>query len=179
MFCEAAYEAGRIECRKLLLTAAVRLLTMELLTLDAESTFDMPSPRYIPVLMALLVLICPFQCAEGCWLHACAGADAAACGSDADCDCACDREQQLPCNDGGDNSQDADCFCNGAVVSDGTKCPELDVDRGFNALAVMNGAITRQFAGTSRGDSDPLRGCHFPPLASGRDICALVGSYLL
>lgn len=139
----------------------------------------MLSLRFIPVLMAVLVLICPFQCAEGCWMHACAGAAAGACGSDADCDCTCDRERPLPCNHGGDDSQEADCFCNGAVMSHGAKCPEFDVDRGFIAVVVLDSSITRQFAANSRSDSTILRGSHFPPLASGRDICALVGSYLL
>ncbi|MDA1049348.1 MAG: hypothetical protein O3C40_02570 [Planctomycetota bacterium] len=164
---------------RLSLTAVPRRLTMELLKVAWEFMFEMITRRCISFVMTALVLGCPLQCAECCgmcWNQAYADSDSPACGNDADCDCKPDG--QLPCDHDGGSSKEADCFCNGAVLSDGAKCPDLDVNRGFFAV-VMNGTVARQLAGTSSGNPALRGGSHFPPLVSGRDICTLVNSYLL
>ena len=78
-----------------------------------------------------------------------------------------------------DDPKTVDCFCNGAVLSDGTPSPDHDVDRGFLVVVVINSSTKSQFAGTNTDDPSLAHRSHFPPLVSGRDICTLVGSHLL
>ena len=95
------------------------------------------------------------------------------------CGCGCGQEAQLPCDhDRSDDSKHFDCFCNGAVLSDGTDCPDHDLDRGLIAI-VVDSSDTSQLVGTQTSDPSLLHSSHFPPLLSGRDICTLLGSHLL
>lgn len=168
---------------RFLLTALLPRPTMELLKVVLEFVFKMVAHRYISVAMTALVLACPFQCGECsgmCPTHACVDSDGCNPCDHACCGCNCERDgQPLRDHDYPDGSNKVDCFCNGAVLSDSTKCPDLDVDRGFFGVVAMNGSSIRQFAGTHSGDPALLHGSHFPPLVSGRDIRALVSSYLL
>lgn len=155
-----------------------------MLEIVSEFTVKMIAQRCISLIMTALVLACPYcDCGECCGMFlpdACVDSDGCDEGVEAVCGCDCDGDAQFPCDhDRSDRSQNVDCFCNGAVLSDGTHCPDHDTDGGLFAMAVMDTSITRQFAGTQTTDPSLLRGVHFPPLLSGRDICTLIGSYLL
>ncbi|MEO8494256.1 MAG: hypothetical protein ABI614_04245 [Planctomycetota bacterium] len=156
---------------------------MELLKVVLEFMFKMVAHPLISVAMTALVLVCPYQCGDCCGMSrtdACVDSDSCDAGDKAGCDCGGDREEQPARDDdrpGG--SKEADCFCNGAVLSVGTRCPDHDVDRGLFGAVVINTSLTRQFAGTGSRDPALRCGSHFPPLLSGRDICTLVSSYLL
>lgn len=138
--------------------------------------------RFISLVMTALVLACPFcDCGECCGMCSPAecvlpdGCDEAV---EKVCGCGCGEEAQLPCDhDDSDNSKHFDCFCNGAVLSDATDCPDHDSHDGLVAVVVMDGL--RQFTGTQNFHPSFTHRSHFPPLLSGRDICTLLGSHLL
>ncbi|MEZ6049624.1 MAG: hypothetical protein R3C11_29395 [Planctomycetaceae bacterium] len=72
------------------------------------------------------------------------------------------------------------CFCGGAVVVATVGCPDPTMF-GFSELFLPVTSFATS-AGTfrwfrSHGDYDS--GGHFPPTASGRDICTLANCYLL
>lgn len=140
----------------------------------------------IVVCMAALVLLCPYlPCRERC--DACGlgvaeayvdeSPEAHSCCSH----CELDRPRPAPvgeeCPLGG---KLLNCFCGGAVVARSVECPDVDhavfdlIPHGLApALATHPMGLHLQ---TARA---PDSGCHFPPLASGRDIRDLAVSYLL
>jgi hypothetical protein len=129
----------------------------------------------VTYLLAGTMLICPYMCFEQM-----AGKSAAPCATGS---CCC--HDQCPSPDGQgpeeedrDNTQ-PDCLCHGAIVA-GTKiehqAPPADFYVGrATDQACKVGAIGPFF----EPSLDGTHPCHFPPLASGREICALRGSLLL
>lgn len=113
-----------------------------------------------------------------CPSAACVDSDSCDEAVEADCGCGCGREAELPCDhDDSDDSKHFDCFCNGAVLSDATDCPDHDSPGGLVDVVVTDSL--RQFTGTQDSDLSFIHRSHFPPLLSGRDICTLLGSLLL
>lgn len=148
-----------------------------------ESVVEMILQRCISLLMAALVLACPFcdcgECCGMCLPSACVEPDGCDEAGETVCACGCEHEAQLPCDHNvPEDSKHFDCFCDGAVLSDSTNNPGYDLDRGLVAVLGDDSEVCES-TGTRASDPSLLHGSHFPPLLSGRDICTLLGSHLL
>lgn len=141
--------------------------------------------RILAVCMTALVLLCPFfPCGECCGL--CSATDVSKTvqnesdGFEPCCSrCKTHSERQVPGeHECPNDTKTLDCFCGGAILPVGTDCPELNKADNIDGLVIIDSAnAMTQLALLSR--TLPPNRCHFPPFASGRDVCALSGSYLL
>jgi hypothetical protein len=124
-------------------------------------------------LLAATMFLCPYGC-----LGRLVGQASAACGDE----CCCCGECPTPV--GGDKpdqreDQRSDCLCHGAIT-DGAKVDgHLDAESGLLAVTID---VTHQ-AGAISPSEELSVSCeharHFPPLVSGRQICALCGFWRL
>jgi hypothetical protein len=75
-------------------------------------------------------------------------------------------------------SEIVDCFCGGAILSADVDFP---VDMMCEDFLSPTCDVTTllQLSVLTQSELLPPSRCHFPPFSSGRDLCALTGSYLL
>lgn len=121
-------------------------------------------------LLILLVGICPYFCMG----EASKGADSEASRSH----CCCkgrpadgDNESpHAPCRD------EPDCLCKGAIV-DGVNAEVTEYDTDLLITDLLD--FSADFVRTQPSADLFLGVCHFPPLSTGRDVCALTCALLL
>ncbi len=139
---------------------------------------------FVTIIMTAQVLLCPFlPCGECCGM--CPAAESAPVNYDSALPACCDQcriheEHQTPddqpCPAG---NRLLNCFCGGAILAAGTECSESEeplTDMWF--LTVDSDTLTR-LAMLSRSGTQSANTSHIPPGAFGRDLCALIGAYLL
>ncbi len=137
--------------------------------------------RITAVFMTALVLLCPFlPCGECCGV--CLATETVQSESDGleRCGhCKAHGEREVPNEHECPNeTKTLNCFCGGAILPAGTDCPGLNQTVSFDGLVIIDAVTVKtQLALLSR--TLPPNRCHFPPFASGRDLCVLAGSYLL
>lgn len=124
------------------------------------------------VLMAVM-LSCPYLCLGQ------RAQDAPASG-DATCAC-CDRSRLPSEREAPEHRDDKqpDCLCHGAIVEGARLAPETALSDAFMTQTMDLARDTGAIALSSEASIDRAHPCHFPPVASGREICALCGSLLL
>ncbi len=127
----------------------------------------------IVTLLSAVLLGCPFICLGE--------AVGTSCGEFACCDCQ-DQEPApgaCPMPDG-PVEDEPDCLCRGAIA--GADGPSIVSDlenevrfiEDIDVLLAGAHSVVNRFV-----ESLPFRASHFPPLSSGRDICALISARLL
>ncbi len=148
----------------------------------------MHTPHIINVLMTILALVCPYiPCGDIC-TGACAAAFNASetveisesptcCCHDRHCEDQDQKPVQQKCPQ---DSQLPNCLCGGAVIATMVDCPSLE-DAGFHPDFLIVDLNDVDYLSTSlvRLTHTSHRGCHFPPLSSGREICHFSATYLL
>ena len=127
----------------------------------------------IVMLLSAVLLGCPFIClGEG------AGTS---CADVACCDCQ-DQEparNESPTPDG-PVEDESDCLCHGAIA--GADGPSIvsDLENEVRFVEDVDDLLAGAHSVVNRAvESLPFRASHFPPLSSGRDICALINARLL
>lgn len=140
----------------------------------------------IAVCMTAMVLLCPYlPCRERCDGCGLGGTEVQVDETPEALSCcrSCESEQPHPapvpeeCPAGG---KLLNCFCGGAVVAPLVECPNID-DATFNLIphGIVHAFAKNPPVLLCQSARAPDSGCHFPPLASGRDIRDLAVSYLL
>ena len=133
-------------------------------------------------LMIVCLLWCPMRC-----MGALSGRECAQVSQRQVCSCCghCD-EQQRPTTPSGEDRQPENpaddcgcgsCLCHGAVVA-GTTIDVADSD-GFSYVTPLLEVDIRASISLLLMASHSQHPCHFPPLASGRKVCALTCALLL
>jgi len=124
-------------------------------------------------LIVVVLLACPYICL-GEQISATAQCSGATC-----CCCRTPEDERsdapLPVNH---ESGDHDCLCHGAIVRaglraldfDATPSHAFDLPAGIRSLASVDLLLKNESRDACHG---------FPPLSTGRDICALTGAFLL
>lgn len=120
------------------------------------------------------VLFCPYSC-----MGEQPEADAAPA---AEAGCLCCHEPQddsanevprLP------DESDPDCLCHGAVFQSRVECEQSVADDvAYFSCTTLNDRLSN-FSGSLFFGCDFSLPCHFPPLSTGRDICALTCALLI
>jgi hypothetical protein len=122
--------------------------------------------------MIAVVLACPFLCAAQAESAETEGSESVWCGSHAPSD-----EDGKQCPEGPESGHCScrACLCRGAVVDRHVETPRLT--RLFAAYTAVNVASAEIIFRT--GLPVPHTACHFPAAESGREVRALIESFLL
>ena len=126
------------------------------------------------VLLAAVVVACPYVHTGSCSASSCAhAAPAATCDAhDHGHDCPAPEPVPVPARDAG-----TDCLCSGAVLASSVR---VDIQDSQSQPCLVAFDLTQLgTAATTLAASPVLEtsfygGCHFPPLLSGRDLTTLV-----
>ena len=146
------------------------------------SETTMFSRKFISAFMTAIVLACPLfdggECCGTCSPDAVVEA-AEAPSHEHGCGCSDGGEESPsfpgPGHDCPDGCHDSDCVCNGAVLPESTTCPDHRIVAIATCLVFSDCPALVQESAVSL----EARGCHFPPLITGRRIRTIVASFLL
>jgi len=125
----------------------------------------------IAYLLIAVVLICPYLCLgeEGAWTVAHSSAAGCAC-------CGEPAQSNGEAPESPDEGE-PDCLCHGAIM-DGSRveCPEARADEMLILALDLNDDTLASSLLSALGSPLPS---HFPPLSTGREICAICCALLL
>lgn len=148
----------------------------------------------INILMTFLAIICPYLPCRDLCLGSCAAAltEPAYVQESAGATCChhkvCEEQNQHPENQEQrpvqpkcpQDGNQPNCFCGGAVIATVVDSHNLeDADFHTHFLILYLNDIEYVATRMVRLTNSPHKGCHFPPLSSGREICHLSSTYLL
>ena len=141
---------------------------------------------FLTLLMLAQAMACPFlHCGE------CQGACAFDSVDSVQTDSNCCETESHPSHhlDGGrerseepqcpDHGKCVDCLCGGAIRAEHVKCPDMIGDSLCLVLPDGFYSATRLACSTDAAHLACAGPVHFPPLVSGRRVCALTQTYLL
>lgn len=161
----------------------VSLLTISLLS---DEIVSVVGRHIITIIMTALALLCPSfpcgECSATCPVRNVAETEANIESNESCCGrCQDSNEHQVPIGEcPSDCEQVLNCFCGGAILPTGTVCPGLgEIDVTASLLSSASESIQAQIALHAQSMLFSSNRCSFPSFASGRDLCALTGSYLL
>lgn len=138
------------------------------------------------IVVTALTLLCPYlpcgECMDGCVDGLVVNASEDPTSLDSRCCSTCESvegqrspvERECP-----NNGQQRTCFCGGAVVNAPVACPDFTDSEYLPVCLIFDIHRPQVSAVLLNLVFAPDPGWHFPPLASGRDICILSSSYLL
>lgn len=138
------------------------------------------------IVVTALTLLCPYlpcgKCCEGCVDGMVAKAPEEPASIDNACCSTCEsvvHEHSPVQSECPNEGKLLTCFCGGAVVTAPIDCPDLTDSEFLPISRILDLHRPQVSAVRLNLVLAPDAGCHFPPLASGRDICNLSSSYLL
>lgn len=123
-------------------------------------------------LLIATVLICPYLCLGEL-------TESVSCAQAVGCSCCHDPLGQD--NDAPESPEDGDqdCLCHGAIAAVKVESPETSASESSFAGTLALDLDRSVLSGSGLLSLDSRRSVHFPPLCSGREICALINVRLL
>jgi hypothetical protein len=126
----------------------------------------------VTYLLIATVLICPYLCLGEDTEAADAHSLAVGCSC---CHVPLGQDNEAPESP---EDGDQDCLCHGAIEADKVEAPDCGADA-LSHFWFSTPDFGLSFPSSACGTLDARHSVHFPPLCSGREICALVNVRLL